>query len=380
MKWKTYRSDLSQDQLESLVKVSNRVSGVIFIEDSDISSHDMLLYSILEFNIKYPEVWISCVSESGNRFSYIQEFCCELGIEKISFYDHREIVRLIENKNTFQAIFLEASEDLPIYVINKLVKSSNKLVLISKGFSHFVTHPIWKESPIRMSEISHVEAVEVVKIRNLNKINSSVYNLFQSGFQETFVFIPKDKLNVGLYKLQSHLDEVLLCWEMAVSRKNANESVGIVLPNDDLLIHFVNILLLSQNKTAFTVENSGRDFSLLCKYLILNSIDAEIYGCNSPVFFKSQELGKVIFSTYSEFRNFDFDTVYLPFLGISMVFDDKVINHRVLFSKVLLNCLGAKVINAYYSDILNSEIDVFFEECEIKSNFNRDLSNNDLIF
>jgi hypothetical protein len=63
-----------------------------------------------------------------------------------------------------------------------------------------------------------------------------------------------------------------------------------------------------------------------------------------------------------------------------MVFDDKVINHRVLFSKVLLNCLGAKVINAYYSDILNSEIDVFFEECEIKSNFNRDLSNNDLIF
>jgi hypothetical protein len=310
----------------------------------------------------------------------MQDFFYELGIEKISYYDHCEIVRLIENKKTFEAIFLEASEDLPIFVIDKLVVNSNKLVLISKGFSHFVNHPHWKESPAQMSEISQIEAVEVVKIRNLSKINNSVNNLFQRGSQKAFVFILKDISNVGLYELQSHLDEVLLCWEMAVSRKNANESVGIVLPNDDLLIHFVNILLGAQNKSAFSVENFRQDCSLLSNHLELNSIDARIYGYSSLGYLKSQELGKVIISTYSEFRNFDFDYVYLPFLGINKVFDDSVISHRALFLKVLLNCLSTKVLNAYYSNKLNSEIDFFFEESEIQSNFNRNKSNNDLIF
>ncbi len=377
---------LSVDQMNALQVSSRDMNGAIYIKGTGFSK-EILFLSIRDFHLQYPEELISYVSESHLKINNLKRYCENYEIDNVSFYNHLEIIQLIKSKNAFNVIFCDDAEDLPKSIIVKLISNSNKTVLKSNGISQFVKHPIWNERPASISEIQEIKSVKIIELNDFWNLKNDIFNLIQRGLQLNFVLSKKvgfshENAKVNLYGLNNHVDEVIFCWERAIEIKSKrySERVGIILPNNKLLFIFINTLLNSDNKPTFSETQLGIDFSVLNDHLRLNSIDALIIGSKPVENSRNDESNKIIFSTYSEFRNFDFDYVLLPFLGFDRPFDDRLINHKKLFSNVLFSFLSVDGIDAFYSGALNSEITDFFEGNKIQFNLNDDENNNDITF
>ena len=385
MRWMIDYSKLTSVEQNVLQSISRDLIGVIYIKRNEFSNA-ILFLSIRDFHQHYPEVVISYVSESYLKIGNLKEYCDNNGIRNIFFYNHREIIQLIDSKNAFSAVFFDDAEDLPVTLILKLISNSSKLVLCANGFSQFVNHPVWNEHPASIFEIQQFEFIQIVELNNYWKIKGSVFELIQRGLSKNHEFVQKDSsdfvnTHVRIYNLKNHLEEVKSSWEKAIQNRltRDHERVGIILPNNKLLLIFVNTLLNLQNKPTFSESNWNNDPFVLNEHLRLNSIDAEMLFYKSVENLQNDESNKIVFSTYSEYRNFDFDYVLLPFLGFDRQFDVNVINYNLLFLNVLLSCQNISYLNAYYSGVLNSEISNVFEGCKIQINSN-DEKNSDINF
>jgi hypothetical protein len=295
---------------------------------------------------------------------------------------------LIDSKNAFGAVFIDDAEDLPVTVVHKLISNTSKLVLCANRFSQYVNHPVWNERPASIFEIQQFEFIQIVELNNYVKIKGIVFDLIQSGLSKNHQFIQKDSsgfvnTRVRIYNLINHLEEVKSSWERAIHNrlKLDHERVGIILPNNKLLLIFINMLLNLLNKPTFSESNWNKINSfVLNEHLRINSIDAEILFYEPKEHSRSYESNKIVFTSYSEFRNFDFDYVLLPFLDSERPFDDSIISHKMLFASVLTNCLHVNRLDAFYSEKLNSEISNFFKCCKIQTNINDEAKNIDINF
>lgn len=361
MNWKLNYSTLSFEERDILGCKSDKV----FILDNTCISN-FLFYKILDFKRMFPNASISYVSESNLNEKLLIEFCNENEIEDITFYKYNEILKLIECKNNFNLIVCDDAEDLPKFIVDKLTENARYIILKANGPSKFVNHPIWKKPPVQIFEIEKTNDFEICKVNNL--YSNSILNIINNGLSE-IKLIQKTASRIHLYNFKNQLDEIRFCLDTPKRNKTfrREEKIGIVIPDTRLLIQFVQNLLELNNKRYFLGLETYQDFSILNEHLRLNSIDCSIMIEEQIHSLQKNESQNILLTTYSNYRNFDFDIVLLPFLGKEISPDNEEINYKLLFSKVLQRFKNVKRLEAVYSGEIYEEIREFFSEIPVRT-------------
>ncbi len=361
MNWKLNYSALSFEERDILSCKSDKV----FILDNTCISN-VLFYKILDFKIMFPNASISYVSESNLNEKLLIEFCNDYEIEDITFYKYNEILKLIEFENNFNLIVCDDAEDLPKFIIEILTENSQKIILKANGPSQFLNHPIWKKPPAEISEIEEINDFEICKVNNL--YSNSILNIINNGLSK-IKLIQKTASQIHLYNFKNQLDEIRFCWETSARNKSfrSEDKIGIVIPDTRLLILFVKNLLELNAKPSFLGLDTYQDFSILNEHLRLNSIDCSIMIEEQIQSLQKNESQNILLTTYSNYRNFDFDIVLLPFLGKEISPDNEEINYKLLFSKVLHRFKNVKRLEAVYSGEIYEEIREFFSEIPVRT-------------
>ena len=374
MNWKLNEERLSFEEHYILDCKSDKV----FIIDNTCISQ-VLFHKILDFNRMFPNASISYVSESNLNEKLLIEFCNYYEIEDITFYKYNEILKLIECENNFNFIVCDDAEDLPKCIIEILTKKSQKIILKANGSSQFVNHPIWKKPPAEISEIEEINDFEICKLNNLYK--NDLLDCIVSGLSE-FMVIRKNISLIRVYNLKNNLDEIRFCWDTSTRSKTLRpeEKIGVVLPDITLLKLFLQNLLELNNKPSFLGLETFQDFSIINEHLKLNSIDCSIMVENQIHSLQKHESQKILLTTYSNYRNFDFDIVLLPFLGKKISLDNEEINFKLLFSKVLHRFKHGVSLKVVYSGEIYQEISDFFKHIPIITDFNDNKDNSNIIF
>jgi hypothetical protein len=292
----------------------------------------LLVHSIVEKIRENPDVSICVVVFTH---SLIQMFT--VGMEELKI-PYKNVVLLtyykfMDNKITYDYIFCDEVQDLPISVLENMKTRTGQLILAGDSNQSIYERTPSGELTVTQLEIKNITNSKPYELTTIHRLTKSIINIISNLLPEMNIFKAKtdrmkQDISVRLGYANDKNQEVEYILSQANEAISIGESVVIILPEHEDIINFVNLSLCIKNTKPWEkIENKwGKPhWSYLNRYLSLKKINIEYIGNGYGDLYNTVRLGKLAIMTYHSAKGLDFDNVFLPFLSKEINLRNKTI-------------------------------------------------------
>lgn len=365
MNWLIPENELDREQrkfLESLITQDENEQIVGF---PGSGKSILLLYAAKSIKKNQPDAKIIFVEFTHALIKMIEAALLQLqfdDIKVVTYYDFFD-----NNNQSYDYILCDEVQDVPKRVIDKMKQHAKRVIIAGDpNQSIYENDPKWELPPCTQDEIEATLTPYVTSLSVIHRLSRFVMNSVDRFLPDMKIMSGKVSMvkkhpKIRLWKASSQLSEVREIMKDAKSYMQVDDSIGILLPTHSKIQKFANLVLTSEGKPKWELEND--DFGP--KYDLLNKHFEE---CGLPIQYVANGFGdftddktKITLTTYHSSKGLDFDRVYLPFCNHVEEYSKYTDEFKVLFMVAMTRSRGDLVIS--YSAKLNRFVEAFQKNC-----------------
>lgn len=367
MAWMIREDQLDPDQRD-FVNVESKKAGNIWVKGFAGSGKSVLLiHSLKNIVQKEPNAKIAVVVYTH---SLIDMF--KTGMQELNLPNSIPVMTYIEfvdkNNQNFDYIFCDEVQDLPAKVLYAMNNRARKVIVAGdSNQSIYETDPRWQEPVVNPNQVGDIINARAFTLNMIHRMTRSIISAVQKILPSMDIWgakrdLTKQDVNIRLCEASSEQEEVKYIYQEALKGSNVGDSSVILLPKNDLIIKFANLVLVANSKPLWNKEvNSwGRpDYGKLNNHFRRNGIKLQFIGSGYGSLKDAERNKEAILMTYHSSKGLDFDNVFLPFLNTHFYLHPS--NAETLFMVAMTR--SRKNLYLTYFGYTHDFVDKFKSEC-----------------
>lgn len=324
MAWMMIREDqLDPDQRE-FINVESKKSGNIWVKGFAGSGKSVLLiHSLKDIIQKEPKAKVAVIAYT---LSLIDMF--KTGMKELNLPDSIPVMTYYEfvdrNNERFDYIFCDEVQDLPARVLYAMNNRARKVIVAGdSNQSIYDIDPRWKEPVVNPNQVGDIINARAFSLNMIHRLTRSIINAVQKLLPSMNIWgakrdLTKQDVNIRLCEASSEQEEVKYIYQESLKGANVGDSSVILLPKNDLIIKFANLVLTVNGKSKWRekMNQFGRpDYGDLNRHFRNNGIKLQFIGSGYGALKNAEQNKEAILMTYHSSKGLDFDNVFLPFLN-----------------------------------------------------------------
>lgn len=367
MAWMIREDQLDPDQKE-FINVESRKAGNIWIKGFAGSGKSVLLvHHLKDVLSRQPNATVAVVVYTKSLIDMFKTGMKEVGLpSNIPVMTYYEFVD--KNTSHFDFIVCDEVQDLPSRVLYAMKSRSGKLIVAGdSNQSIYDIDPKWRDSIVQPSQIGAIIGANAFQLQMIHRLTRSIINAVQKLIPGMDIWGARrdtTKIDVNIRLCEARDDKAEIKYVFEESQKGAavGDSSVILFPTNNDIAKFVNVLLSTLNKPAWTnkVNNWGKpDYGNLNSHLRSNDIKLQFIGSGYGSLADASSSRSTILMTYHSSKGLDFDNVFLPFLNNSLNIGSN--SSETLFMVALTR--SRKNLYLSYSGYTHGFVDRFKNDC-----------------
>ena len=247
-----------------------------------------------------------------------------LNIHVIPVMTIYQMNRKIEALQTFDAIFCDEIQDLPLEFITGLNKNSQLFVMAGDSMqSIYLEDPLLYKDTATSQEIIDTIKPDIYQLNTVFRLSQNVLNMLKKVFKtlNSKAFVGKENTDIRQLEASNLEDEVRWVWREIQTIRTVRPSdvqATLIFQKKDI-VAFANQVLKLENKPQWElkeVEKYNRtsiDFNSLNNHLKTHNLPLMYVGNKHGALKAADDQKKIILMTYHSAKGLDFDAVFLPF-------------------------------------------------------------------
>ncbi|MDM1543649.1 AAA family ATPase [Empedobacter falsenii] len=367
MAWMVREDQLDPDQRDFINIEAKRI-GNIWIKGFAGSGKSVLLIHALKNTIdKEPNAKIAVVVYTHSLIDLFRTGMNELGLPrtiKVMTY-----IQFVDKETAnFDYIFCDEVQDLPARALNEMRLRSKKIIVAGdSNQSIYDVDPRWNDPVVNPNDIGKIIEARAFSLNMIHRMTRSIINAVQKVLPNMDIWgakrdLTKVDVEIRLGKASDESEEVKYIYKEALKGANIRQSSVILLPNNNLIIKFANLLLISNDKPTWSeVKNQwGKpDYGNLNNHLRRNGIKIQFIGSSYGSLRDAEVNNEAILMTYHSSKGLDFDNVFLPFLNNNLFLHPS--NGETLFMVAMTR--SRRNLYLTYTNLLHSIVNKFKDQC-----------------
>lgn len=367
MAWMIREDQLDPDQKE-FINVESKKTGNIWVKGFAGSGKSVLLiHSLKNIIEKEPNAKVAVVVYTH---SLIDMF--KTGMQELNLPNSIPVMTYIEfcdkNSQNFDYIFCDEVQDLPSRVLHAMNNRAKKVIVAGdSNQSIYDTDPRWNEPVVNPNQVGDIINARAFTLNMIHRLTRSIINAVQKILPSMDIWgakrdLTKQDVNIRLCEASSEQEEVKYIYQEALKGANVGDTSVILLPKNDLIIKFANLVLSVNGKSLWTEKNNnfGRpDYADLNRHFKSNSIKLQFIGSGYGTLKNAEQNKEAILMTYHSSKGLDFDNVFLPFLNAHFYLHPS--NAETLFMVAMTR--SKKNLYLTYFGYTHDLVDKFKGEC-----------------
>lgn len=323
MAWMIREDQLDPDQRE-FINVESKKSGNIWVKGFAGSGKSVLLiHSLKNIIQKEPNAKVAVVVYTH---SLIDMF--KTGMQELNLPSSIPVMTYIEfvdkNSQNFDYIFCDEVQDLPARVLYAMNNRARKVIVAGdSNQSIYDIDPRWKEPVVNPNQVGDIINARAFSLNMIHRLTRSIINAVQKLLPSMNIWgakrdLTKQDVNIRLCEASSEQEEVKYIYQESLKGANVGDSSVILLPKNDLIIKFANLVLTVNGKSKWRekMNKFGRpDYGDLNRHFRNNGIKLQFIGSGYGALKNAEQNKEAILMTYHSSKGLDFDNVFLPFLN-----------------------------------------------------------------
>lgn len=323
MAWMIREDQLDPDQRE-FINVESKKSGNIWVKGFAGSGKSVLLiHSLKNIIQKEPNAKVAVVVYT---YSLIDMF--KTGMQELNLPSSIPVMTYIEfvdkNSQNFDYIFCDEVQDLPARVLYAMNNRARKVIVAGdSNQSIYDIDPRWKEPVVNPNQVGDIINARAFSLNMIHRLTRSIINAVQKLLPSMNIWgakrdLTKQDVNIRLCEASSEQEEVKYIYQESLKGANVGDSSVILLPKNDLIIKFANLVLTVNGKSKWRekMNKFGRpDYGDLNRHFRNNGIKLQFIGSGYGALKNAEQNKEAILMTYHSSKGLDFDNVFLPFLN-----------------------------------------------------------------
>ncbi|MFT4805383.1 MAG: superfamily I DNA/RNA helicase [Psychroserpens sp.] len=334
MKWMIEEAKLGQDQREIIEEVGKVNGRPIWIQGHAGSGKSVvLLHALSDYLIRNKNSKVVVVV-----FTHALVDLIKTGLKQIPALNGRNIPvltlyklkRNLDSGATYDAIFCDEVQDLPLSFIEKMKAASKQLIIAGDSAqSIYGSVPTFNASPATKEQIGAKIAPIEKKSTTIYRLTKSVLNVLKNVFADLVkdkTYSGKEDSIIRLFESTDRAKEIPLCWDECelINTTRPSEINAILIYKKDDIVYFVNEALKHRGKNSWDIEmvrkfdSEEYDFHSMNSHLDKEGLPLMYVGSNYGSLEKADERNKIVIMTYHSAKGLDFDAVCLPFIDVDL--------------------------------------------------------------
>lgn len=339
MRWMIEEARLGDEQKEIINTASTANGNAVWIQGHAGSGKSVvLLHAVRDYLIRNKNARVAIVVFTRSLIDMVKT-----GIDQTPALVNRNIPVItiyqmknnLDNNMSYDAIFCDEVQDLPIDLISKMKANCTQLVIAGDAAqSIFDRIPKWNTSPATPTQIrtsvQPIEKSSSIIYRLTRRVINALNNVFRNILGD-MVWNGKEDSEIRIFKFSSgdsEKNEISFSWdEIARDNEDRQEDVSAILiyKREDV-VKYCQGVLTHLGKPVW-VESHIESFG--SQKLNLNNLNNHLANNNVPLMYVGNGIGslqqadrqnKIIIMTYHSAKGLDFDAVCLPFLSTNLGF------------------------------------------------------------
>jgi superfamily I DNA/RNA helicase len=363
------REDQLDPQQKDFVNNEARRDGNIWIKGFAGSGKSVLLvHSLKDILRREPNASAAVVLYTHSLIDVFKTGMKEIGLpEAIPVMTYYEFVD--RNTYNFDYILCDEVQDLPAKVLFAMQNRAKKILVAGdSNQSIYQTDPKWKEPIVNPTQIGDIIKARAFSLNMIHRLTRSIITAVQKLLPDINIFgaardTSKVDVNIRLCEANSEFEEIEYVFKESQKGTAVGESSVILLPTNNAIKKFVELLFKVNNKTFFSIPlnryGDRPDYEKLNVNLKNEGIKAQFIGSGYGSL-KDAEINKhTIIMTYHSAKGLDFDNVFLPFLNNSLYITPN--NEETLFMVAITR--SRKNLYLSYFGYTHNLVDKFKSGC-----------------
>lgn len=339
MRWMIEEARLGDEQKEIINTASTANGNAVWIQGHAGSGKSVvLLHAVRDYLIRNKNARVAIVVFTRSLIDMVKT-----GIDQTPALVNRNIPVItiyqmknnLDNNMSYDAIFCDEVQDLPIDLISKMKANCTQLVIAGDAAqSIFDRIPKWNTSPATPTQIrtsvQPIEKSSSIIYRLTRRVINALNNVFRNILGD-MAWNGKEDSEIRIFKFSSRdsvNNEISFSWdEIARDNEDRQEDVSAILiyKREDV-VKYCQGVLAHLGKPEW-VESYIESFG--SRKLNLNDLNNHLANNNVPLMYVGNGIGslqqadrqnKIIIMTYHSAKGLDFDAVCLPFLSTNLGF------------------------------------------------------------
>lgn len=339
MRWMIEEARLGDEQKEIIDTASTANGNAVWIQGHAGSGKSVvLLHAVRDYLIRNKNARVAIVVFTRSLVDMVKT-----GIDQTPALVNRNIPVItiyqmknnLDNNMSYDAIFCDEVQDLPIDLISQMKANCTQLVIAGDAAqSIFDRIPIWNTSPATPTQIrtsvQPIEKSSSIIYRLTRRVINALNNVFRNILGD-MAWNGNEDSEIRIFKFSSRdsvNNEISFSWdEIARDNEDRQEDVSAILiyKREDV-VKYCQGVLAHLGKPEW-VESYIESFG--SRKLNLNDLNNHLANNNVPLMYVGNGIGslqqadrqnKIIIMTYHSAKGLDFDAVCLPFLSTNLGF------------------------------------------------------------
>jgi len=323
MAWMIREDKLDNDQRD-FINTESRRSGNIWVKGFAGSGKSVLLvHSLREVLKREPNAKVAVVVYT---LSLVDMF--KTGIKELNMPSTIPVKTYIDfvdkDSSQYDYIFCDEVQDLPARVLYAMTNRARKVIVAGDSFqSIYDTDPRWNDSVVSPNQIGDIINARAYTLNIIHRLTRSIINAVQKLIPSMDIWgakrdLTKQDVNIRLCEASSEREEVKYIYQEMTKGTAVGDTSVVLLPTNDMVQKFVNMLLSLNNKPSWTVKSNhwGKpDYGNLNTHLKDNGLKLQFIGSGYGSLWAAEQKKDGIIMTYHSAKGLDFDNVFIPFLN-----------------------------------------------------------------
>lgn len=331
MKWMVPEDKLSSQQRDIIKNIGSN-KNVAWIQGHAGSGKSVvMLYALSDFVLKNPGSSTAVVV-----FTHALKDLLDTGLKQIPVLRGKNIpiftIYQMKNKvgkTSYDAIFCDEVQDLPIEFIQGLKNSCNKLIIAGDAAqSIYAKDPAFKLPTTSVAEInSEIQPVEHL-LSMIFRLPLNVLNMIRRVYDSLFSsqsYVGKENTDIRVLSTLDRTKEIEWVWgemKMIHTIRPGEMIAGLFFKKEDI-IYFINRILKLENKPLWDEKLDEKpwgdelDFEDLNDHLKSHKVPLMYVGNGHGSLQQAEKENRMVILTYHSSKGLDFDAVFLPFSDTS---------------------------------------------------------------
>ncbi len=286
----------------------------------------LLIHLVREYLVRNPRASVCVVVFTRSLVDMLEVGINELDLEE-RFEKEIPVMTIYQFQNsdrTYDAVFCDEVQDLPISFLELLKERSGKVIVAGdEAQSIYNKVPGFNEPPAESNAIVETLNAKPMPLEYIYRMTRSVVRMLCRVFNSLLSGRPnpeKNDVEIKLCRSSNTESEIRYVWNTATqwNTNRPDEIIAILLPNINQIIAFTNSVLSQENHSVWEPVMNRFDryhFGSMNNHLRNQGIEMMYVGQGYGSLTEAEEHNKIVLMTYSSAKGLDFDHVILPLLG-----------------------------------------------------------------